>query len=206
MTRTSPLARRRRSASVAALAVAGLVLAGCGSSAGSDDAASTTEAAVTTTAPVTSTTEAVTTTAVTTTTAAVTTTTAVPSDLTPEQTAVAFVRAIVEGQSADAYVKDPAVASDAERQLGEMGQAAYDSIALDPATSQQEAGAPDACAVNDVTLSCYVLIDRSSSDSEGVNTLVKVGVAVTDLSGVTGPEDPGPKVPAYVISAEIVPS
>lgn len=160
---------------------------------------------MTTTAPPTTTT-APTTTAplVTTITAAPATTTAVPADQTPEQTAVSFVRALVEGQSADAFVRDPAVAADAERQLGEMGQAAYDSIALDPVTSQTEAGAPDACAVNDITLSCYVLIDRSSSDSEGVNTLVKVGVAVTDVDQATGPDDPGPKVAPYVISVEIV--
>lgn len=195
--------RRTRKAGLAALAVSGLVLAGCGSS-GSDGAATTSTEATPTTTTSTSTTTTI---SVTTTNApATTSTTAVASDLTPEETAVAFVRAIVEGQSADAYVRDPAVASDAERQLGEMGQAAYDSIAIDPARSQQEAGAPDACAVNDITLSCYVLIDRSTSDSEGVNTLVKVGVAVTDTSKATGPEDPGPKLPAHVISVEIVPA
>ncbi|MCU1370191.1 MAG: hypothetical protein JWO77_1385 [Ilumatobacteraceae bacterium] len=200
---------RTRTSALVAVAVAGLVLVGCGSS-GGDDAAATTEAAVTTSAaPTTTDRPAVTTTTAPTTTApatTTTTTTTVPADLTPEEIAVAFVRALTEGQPADAYVRDPAVASDAERQLGELGQAAYDSIALDPVRSQQEVGAPDACAVNDVTLSCYVLIDRSSSDSEGVNTLVKVGVAVTDLTAVTGPDDPGPKVPAHVISAEIIAS
>jgi hypothetical protein len=187
------------------LVAAGLLLAACGSS-GSDSGSATTDAPAATTS-----TEATTTTSdapplTTTTSAPTTTTTAAPVDLTPEETAVAFVRAIVEGQSADAYVRDPAVATDAERQLGEMGQAAYDSIALDPTVSQQESGAPDECAVNDVTLSCYVLIDRSSSDSEGVNTLVKVGVAINDLTGVTSPEDVGERVPAHVISVEIVPT
>lgn len=191
---------------VATIAVGALVvlLGACGSSGGSDGA-STTE----TTAPATTTTAAETTTtlSVTTTNAPATTTTTAPAtDLTPEETAVAFVRALVEGQSGDAYVRDPAVASDAERQLGEMGQAAYDSIGLDPTLSQENAGAPDACAVNDVTLTCYVLIDRSSSDSEGVNTVLKVGVAVNDLTGVTSPEDVGPRVPAYVLSVEVVPA
>jgi hypothetical protein len=189
-------------AGLAATAV--LVLAGCGSS-GGDDAAATTEAQATTTSTSPSTTE--TTLSVTTTNApSTTTTTAAPANLTPEQTAVAFVRALVEGQSADAYVRDPAVAADAERQLGEMGQAAYDSIALDPAKSQETAGAPDSCAVNDASVSCYVLIDRSSSDSEGVNTLVRVDVATHDLSSVAGPDDLGPEVPAHVVSIEIVPS
>lgn len=195
----------RSRAAWAAVAVTGLLLAGCGSSSGSDEASSTTEAPATTTSTTAATTE--TTLSVTTTNAPSTTTTiAAPTDLTPEETAVAFVRAIVEGQNTDAYVVDPAVASDAERQLGEMGQAAYDSIGLDPATSQELAGAPDSCAVNDITLSCYVLIDRSSSDSDGVNTIIKVDVAVTDTSQATGPEDPGPKVPAHVIAVEIVPA
>lgn len=201
---SSPASALRRLAVLTA--IAGLSLAGCGSSGGSD-AASTTDAPVTTSAAPTTTTEAtVTTLPVTTTSAAPTTTTAVATDLTPEETAVAFVRALVEGQSAEAYVRDPAVATDAQRQLGEMGQAAYDSIALDPASSQANAGSPDECAVNDVTLSCYVLIDRSSSDSEGVNTLLKVGVAINDLTGVTSPEEVGPQVPAYVISVEVVPA
>lgn len=197
-----PHRTHRRASTLAALALTGLVLTGCGSS-GGDGASTTTEA------PAATSTEATTTTSeapplTTTTGAPTTTTTAAPVDLTPEETAVAFVRAIVEGQSADAYVRDPAVATDAERQLGEMGQAAYDSIALDPVVSQQESGAADECAVNDVTLSCYVLIDRSSSDSEGVNTLVKVGVAINDMTGVMSPEDVGERVPAHVISVEIV--
>ncbi|HWJ61321.1 MAG TPA: hypothetical protein VNS19_05075 [Acidimicrobiales bacterium] len=197
-----PRSARLRAGTLAA-ALAGLALAGCGSS-GSDGAATSTEApaATSTSSSTTETTLSVTTTNA----PSTTTTTAAPSDLTPEETAVAFVRALVEGQSADAYVRDPAVAADAERQLGEMGQAAYDSIALDPAKSQETAGAPDACAVNDITLSCYVLIDRSSSDSEGVNTLVKVDVGVTDTTQATGPEAPGPKVPAHVLSVEIVPA
>lgn len=200
---TGPLPSRRRAPVVAGVALAALVLAGCGSSGGSD-ATTTSEAPAATTSTSTSTTE--TTISVTTTTAPATTTTMAATDLTPEQTAVAFVRALVEGQSADAYVRDPAVAADAERQLGEMGQAAYDSIALDPAKSQETSGAPDSCAVNDASVSCYVLIDRSSSDSEGVNTLVRVDVATHDLSTVTGPEDLGPEVPAHVISIEIIPS
>lgn len=181
-----------------------VLLAGCGSSAGSDGAATTEpQPATTTTSPTTTeTTLSVTTTAA----PSTTTTTAAPTNLTPEETAVAFVRSIVEGQSADAYVRDPAVAADAERQLGEMGQAAYDSIALDPAKSQETSGAPGSCAVNDASVSCYVLIDRSSSDSEGVNTLVRVDVATHDLSTVTGPDDLGPEVPAHVISVEIVPT
>ncbi len=170
-----------------ALLVAGILgatlLVGCGSSGGSD-AASTTEApaTTTTTAATTETTLSVTTTNA----PSTTTTTSVPADLTPEETAVAFVRAIVEGQSADAYVDDPVVASDAERQLGEMGQAAYDSIGLDPAKSQETSGAPDTCAVNDASVSCYVLIDRSSSDSEGINSLVRVDVVVAPSARVEG--------------------
>ena len=198
--RTAPPPTRR----AAVAATVGLVialLAGCGSS-GSDGASTTTEApAATTAAPTTETTIPVTTTA-----APTTTTSAVPSDLTPEETAVAFVRALVEGHSAAAFVRDDVVANDAERQLGEMGQAAYDSVALDPARSQETSGAPDTCAVNDATVSCYVLIDRSSSDSEGVDTLVRVDVATHDLSTVSGPDDLGPTVPAYVVGIEIVPA
>ena len=200
----SPEARDRpiaRCAGLMAAAVAaGLLLVGCGSSAGSDAATSTTEARATTTSAAPITTLVVTTTAE----PVTTTTTAVPTELTPEETAVALVRALVEGTSADSYVRDPAVASDAERQLGELGQAAYDSIALDPVVSERVSGAADECAVNDVTFSCYVLIDRSSSDSEGVNTLVRVGVAVNDLDGVMSPEDVGPQVPAHVVSVEIL--
>lgn len=208
MTHPAPARRRlatRRLRAAALVAVAAAVLAGCGSSAGSDGAADTTAAATGVPAP-TSTTAVETTLPATTTGAPTTTTTAAPTDLTPEETAVAFVRALVEGQSADAYVLDPAVATDAERQLGEMGQAAYDSIALDPAKSQETSGAPDECAVNDASLTCYVLIDRSSSDSEGVNTLLAVGVSVYDLGADTNPEDPGPTVPAHVVSVEVVPS
>jgi hypothetical protein len=57
-----------------------------------------------------------------------------------------------------------------------------------------------------VTLTCYVLIDRSSSDSEGVNTLLAVGVAVNDLSQVTDPADPGARVAAHVTGVEVVAS
>ncbi|HWJ98109.1 MAG TPA: hypothetical protein VNQ33_08115 [Acidimicrobiales bacterium] len=199
-----PRPHRLRVAALAAVAGLALALAGCGSS-GGDETSSTTKAPAETTStstPATETTRSVTTTGA----PSTTSTTVAPKDLTPEQTAVAFVRALVEGQSAAAYVRDPAVATDAERQLGEMGQAAYDSIALDPVTSQETSGAPDSCAVHDASVSCYVLIDRSSSDSEGVNTLVRVDVATRDLSTVTGPDDPGPEVPAHVISIEVIPS
>ena len=203
---TAATARRRPRLALAASAGAlALALAACGSSAGGSDAATTTDApeAVTTSATVADTDTSL---PVTTTTAPATTTTAVPVDLTPEETAVAFVRALVEGRSAAAYVRDPAVATDAQRQLGELGTAAYDSIALDPVTSQETSGAADQCAVNDVTLTCYVLIDRSSSDSEGTNTLLEVGVAVNDLTDVTSPEDVGPRVPAHVVSVQVVPT
>ncbi len=186
----------------AIVAVAALALAGCGSSGGSDAPSTTKAVAATTT-----TTDAPTPTLPVTTTTApapIPTTTAPVSDLSPEETAVGFITALADGTDAGALVRDPAVITDAERQFGESGIGAYNTIALDPVASQRESGAADTCAVNDVTLTCWVLIDRTDVEDGAVNTLVKVGVAVNDLDATTGPEDVGPKVPAHVISVEVV--
>lgn len=208
MTITTPSDHRpyralRRAVPVLAT-VAALTLAGCGSSGGSD-ATSTTKAAA---ASTTSTTDVTTPTipVTTTTTTAAPTTTAVPTDLSPEETAVAFLTALADGTDASGYVRDPAVVTDAERQFGESGIGAYNTIALDPDASLRESGAADTCAINDVTLTCWVLIDRTDVEDGAVNTLVKVGVAVNDLEATTGPEDVGPKVPAHVISVEVAPN
>jgi len=207
ITRSSIKRPRRfaRSSWPAFAAVAVLSLAGCGSS-GSDDTSATTEAAPASTS---STTDATTPTLpVTTTTAATSssTTTSPAKDLSPEETAVGFITALADGTDAGAFVRDPAVVSDAQRQFGEGGIGAYSSIALDPAASLRESGAADTCAVNDVTLTCFVLIDRNDTEDGAVDTLVKVGVAVNDLGATTGPEEVGPKVPAHVVSIEIVPA
>jgi hypothetical protein len=119
---------------------------------------------------------------------------------------VAFVMSLADGTRPADYVRDPAVLTDAERQLGESGIGAYSSITLDPVASQRESGSPTECAVNDVTYTCWVLVDRTDVDAEASNMVLKVGVAVNDLTGVTSPEDIGPKVPAYVVSFEVVPS
>ncbi|WP_421120030.1 hypothetical protein ACE2AJ_01340 [Aquihabitans daechungensis] len=195
--------RTGRRSLLALAAVAGLTLAGCGSSSGSD-AASTTDAPQATSTTADGTTPTL---PVTTTTAPATTTTAVPaSDLTPEEVAVGFITALADGTDAGAFVRDPAVTTDAQRQFGEGGIGAYNSIALDPDASMRESGAPDTCAVNDVTLTCFVLIDRNDVEEGAVDTLVEVGVAVNDLGTTTGPEEVGAKVPAHVVSVEIVPA
>ncbi len=175
------------------------------SSAGSEAPSTTKPAAGSTT----STTDVTTPTLPVTTTTAVgttTTTTVQTSDLSPEETAVAFLTALADGADPAPYVRDPAVITDAERQFGESGIGAYNTIALDPAASLRESGAADTCAVNDVTLTCWVLIDRTDVGEGAVNTLVKVGVAVNDLEATTGPEGVGPKVPAHVASVEVVPA
>jgi hypothetical protein len=99
-------------------------------------------------------------------------------------------------------VRDPLVIEEARAQLDPPGSATYEAIQLDPSYSEQESGDATTCAVNDVTYSCYVQVDRVDDGEASRISVYRVFVAENDLDGVSSPEDVGPRVPAHVLGLE----
>lgn len=123
-----------------------------------------------------------------------------------ESTAVTFMETVLSGGDASSFVRDPAVLDQAR--FEDMGpEADYDvSIAED---YQGQLAEPGACGlVGDVTIVCYVLVERADVETETV-VAVYLTEMPPDAEYVDGqyldangrPMDP---VDPYVVNVEVV--
>jgi hypothetical protein len=208
--------RGRMRGAVLGLSVVGLVLAGCSSS-GGESAATSTTVATTVDAPA-STTETPTTEepasettvgedATTTTIGSpVSTTTPSATPGTPEELAVAFVRAATLGEDLSPFVRDNGVAAEASSSLEAGSEAAAWEFSMepdyvDPLSQGGEGG--DCQLIGDVTLTCAVLIGRPATDDMPDPSYSLWAVQVTNIDpNATSPDDPLPPVPYYVVAIE----